>query len=131
MEEGILTAEQQKEAELIREVVDKVVSPRGYKDIRANLEDYETPSKLTRASSADEDEAFIPDITGVLNGRKSYFELALKTDKVRPVVTKWKLLANMAQFKRGKLFLIVPRGHFAFANRILNTYPIQAEIIKL
>ncbi len=129
MEEGILTVEQQKGSELIREVVDKIVSPRGYKDIRANLEDYDTPSKLSRAG--EDDEAFIPDITGVLNGRKSYFELALKTDKVRPVVTKWKLLSNMAKFKNGKLFLIVPRGHFAFTSRLLNKYPIQAEVIKL
>ncbi len=130
MEEGILTVHQEKDSDMIRQVVEEVVSPRGYKDIRANLEDYESPSKLMRRQG-DEEEFFIPDATGVINGRKSYFELALKTDKVRQVVTKWKLLANMAAFKRGKLFLIAPRGHYAFASRLLNKYAIQAEIVRL
>lgn len=130
MEEGILTEHQGKESELIRQVVDEVVTPRGYKEIKANLDDYDTPSRLSRKSS-DGEEAFIPDVTGILNGRKSYFEVAMKTDKIRQVVTKWKLLSNVARFKRGKLVLIVPRGHFAFTNRILNKYPIQADVVKM
>ncbi len=126
MEEGILT--EVKKPTLIKKVIDKVVSPRGYKKIKANVEDFNTPSKLNRERN---DESFIPDITGVRNGRKSYFELALKTDKIRQVVTKWKLLSRMATFKRGKLFLIVPRGHYAFTNRILKKYPIEAKIVRI
>ncbi|MCB0636636.1 MAG: hypothetical protein KDC54_08465 [Lewinella sp.] len=128
MEQGILT--EVKESELVRQMVEEVVSPKGYNDIKANVEDFETPARLTRQRDGEE-ESFIPDATGVLNGRKSYFELALKTDAIRQVVTKWQLMSSVASYKRGKLFLVVPRGHFAFTNRLLNKYPIEAEIIKM
>ena len=117
-----------KKPKLINRVIDKVVSPRGFKKIKANTEDFNTPSKLNRERN---DESFIPDITAVRNGRKSYFELALKTEKIRQVVTKWKLLSQLATFKRGKLFLIIPRGHYAFTKRVLKKYPIEAKLIRL
>lgn len=126
MEDGILT--EVKKPTLIAKVIDKVVSPRGFKQIKANVEDFDTPAKLQRER---DDESYIPDITGVINGRKSYFELSLKTDKIRQVVTKWKLLSRIAGFKRGKLYLIVPRGHYAFTNRVLDKYPIEAKIIRI
>ena len=126
MEEGILTME--KDAAVIQEAIESYVAPRGYKNIRANVENFETPSRLSRGKK---EEAFIPDITGILNGRKSYFELALKTEKIRQVVTKWKLLSKIAAFKRGKFVLLVPSGHFAFTNRLLKKYPIEAKVVKL
>jgi hypothetical protein len=126
MEEATLT--QVKEPALITRIIEKVVKPMGYKKIKANVEDYEIPAKLSQQSGQ---KTFIPDITGRLNGRKSYFELAVKTDKRRQVVTKWKLLANLAKFKGGKLFLIAPRGHYAFAKRLLDDYPIEAKLIKV
>lgn len=130
MDEGILT--DQKDEELIQQLINVLVSPRGYKDIRANLEDYETPAKLTRQNKkTNEDESFIPDVTAVINGRKSYFELAVKSDDVTQVVTKWKLLSDVARYKRGKLFLVTPRGHFAFADRLMKLHMIQAEVVKL
>jgi hypothetical protein len=128
MEQGILT--EAKEAGLIRQMVEEVISPKGYNDVKANVDDFETPAKLTRRKDGEE-EYFIPDATGVLNGRKSYFELAVKTDAVRQVVTKWQLMSSVANFKRGKLFLVVPRGHYAFASRLLGQYPIEAELVKM
>jgi hypothetical protein len=126
MEEGILTED--KKPKLIQKVIDTIVSPRGYKNIKANAEAFDTPARLNRER---DDEAYIPDITGVINGRKSYFELSIKTDKIRQVVTKWKLLSKLATFKRGKLFLVVPPGHYAFTNRVLKKYPIEAKIIRM
>jgi len=126
MENGILT--DVKDEVLVRKLIEEVVLPRGYQDVKANTAGYETPSKLTRPK---EEGAFIPDATGLLNGRKSYFELAQKTDDLQEVITKWKLLSNLASIKNGKLFLVVPHGNLAFTNRILNNYPIQAEVIKM
>jgi len=126
MEEGILT--EVKKPTLIKKVIEEVVNPRGFKKIKANVEDFNTPSRLNRER---DEESFIPDITGVRNGRKSYFELALKTDKKQQVVTKWKLLSRLATFKRGKLFLIVPSGHYAFTSRLLKKYPIEAKVVRL
>ena len=113
---------------IIKVVISKVVTPKGFKMIRANIDNFDAPSKLNRKGDND---YFVPDITGILNGRKSYFEVAMKTDKIRHLVTKWKLLSNMARFKEGKLFLLVPKGHLAFTNKIIKDYAISAEVIKI
>ena len=113
---------------MIRVVIDKVISPKGFKKIRANIDSFESPSKLNRKG---DDQFYVPDITGVLNGRKSYFEVAMKTERIRHLITKWKLLSNMARFKEGKLFLLVPKGHLAFTNKIVRDNQISAEIIKV
>lgn len=130
MEQGILTELQEKDPEMIRDIVENFISRKGYNNIRANLEDFETPAKLTRRVKGEE-ESFIPDATATMNGRKSYFEVSLKTENTRPVVTKWKLLSNLASLKNGKFFLLVPRGHMAFTNRLVTQYTIEAEIVKL
>lgn len=126
MEKGILT--ESKQPSLIRKIVNTIVSPRGFKNIKANLKEYEKPARLNLER---DDEVFIPDITGTLNGRKSYFEIAQKTEKVRPMVTKWQLLSRLATLKRGKFFLVVPNGHYAFTNRLLKKYPIEAKVVRL
>ena len=129
MENGILTDAQQKDAELITLLLDKIVKKKGFENIRANAEGYETPAKIRRGK--DSEEYFIPDVTGEVNGRKSYFELGMKSEDERELVTKWRLLSSLANYKHGKLYLAVPRGHMAFTNRILADYPIQAEVVKL
>lgn len=132
MEQGIITDGQDRDPEMIKKLIEKVVLRKGFDDVKANIDGYETPGKIRRGKDAEE--YYIPDVTGMVNGRKSYFELGLKTDdpKVeRQVVTKWRLLANLAAYKNGKLYLAVPRGHMAFTNRILADYPIQAEIVKI
>lgn len=129
MENGILTEAQQKDPELIDRLLEKVVKKKGFENIYANAEGYETPAKIRR--SKDTEEYFIPDCTGEVNGRKSYFELGMKSDDERLLVTKWRLLSSLASHKHGKLYLAVPRGHMAFTNRILADYPIQAEVVKI
>ncbi len=117
-----------KKAGMIRRAIQKFVKARGFKKIKANIEDFDTPARLERQR---DEESFIPDATGYINGRKSYFELMLKTKRVRPLVTKLKLLSKLAGFRRGKLFLIVPRGHYAFTNRVLKKYPVKAKILRM
>ncbi|MBC6996688.1 hypothetical protein QWY85_02175 [Neolewinella lacunae] len=129
MEHGLLTEAQQKDTELIQLLLDKIVKKKGFENICANVEGYETPAKIRR--SKDSEEYFIPDCTGEVNGRKSYFELGMKSLDERELVTKWRLLASLATHKHGKLYLAVPRGHMAFTTRILADYPIQAEVVKL
>lgn len=125
METGILT--EGKRPELIKEAIEKVVNAKGYEGIKANLEEYDTPSRLHRK----DEEAFIPDITGVKAGRKSYFELAMKTDTVQEAVTKWTLLSSLARLHNGKLYLIVPKGHLTFTQKLVKDYNILATVIRL
>ena len=111
----------------INEVADWV-KKKGYKRIRANNESYETPIEYT---STEKDKTYTPDVTGILRGRKSYFEIALKTDNKQRRITKWKLLSTLAKLKGGKLFLLAPRGHKAFAQRIIKKYNLEAQLVPL
>jgi hypothetical protein len=126
MEDGLFT--EIKHPSLIKTMVQKLVRPKGFEIVKANVEGYEPPARLKRKG---EDEGFIPDATGTINGKKSYFELALKTEKISDLVTKWKLMSNLAQFRGGKLYLVAPKGHVAFTNRLLKDYPIQAKLVKI
>ncbi|MBK7871657.1 MAG: hypothetical protein IPJ74_13760 [Saprospiraceae bacterium] len=124
--EGMLTTE--KDERWLKKIVDKVVRPRGFDDIRANIDGYEAPAKLSRRNN---DDAYVPDVTAVMRGRKSYFELAMKTEYIREMVSKWKLISQLARIKAGKFYLIAPRGHVAFAERLLKKHHISAELIRI
>jgi hypothetical protein len=100
----------------------------GFKEIRANLEGYEKPVSYERAA---DNEKFTPDVTGVNMFNRHYLEVAIKTDPVRPSVSKWKLLSELAGMKGGKLYLMAPRGHVRFARDIIVQHNIQAEVIKI
>lgn len=125
METGILT--EGKSPELILEVIQKIVNRKGYQGIKANVEDYETPSRLQRKG----EEAFIPDITGVKAGKKSYFEIAVKSEDIQETITKWKLLSSLARMQSGALYLISPKGHFAFTQKLIRDHDIPATIVRL
>lgn len=132
MEQGIVTDSQERDPEMIKTLIEKVVTRKGFDEVKANVEGYETPTKIRKGK--DSDQYYIPDVTGEVNGRRSYFELGLKavdSDGERKVITKWRTLSSLAARKNGKLYLAVPRGHMAFTNRILADYPIQAEIVKI
>ena len=98
---------------------------RGFSNIKANFEEYETPGQFNRQ---DEEDAFIPDITGLKTGGKSYIEIATKTGDVSRKISKWKLLSMLAARKGGKLFLLAPRGHKRFATELVKDHNLMAEI---
>lgn len=106
----------------------KWAEKQGFMKIKADCEDYETPSQYT---SVQKDHTFVPDLTGVKMGKKNYVEVATKTDNVRRVVSKWKLLSSLAAIKGGKLFLLAPKGHKAFTERIVDRYQLNARVVYL
>ncbi len=131
MEIGHLTSAQDKSADMILELLTKVVNNKNYETVKANVEGYETPSKITDRKNPEK--FFIPDVAATVNGRKSYFELGLKpsSEQTQDLITKWRLLADLAAFKNGKLYIAVPRGNMAFINRMMADHSIVAEVIKL
>jgi hypothetical protein len=100
----------------------------GFQKIKANYDDYETPTQYTRSKS---DQAFVPDVTGMKKGGKSYIEIANKSDNVRRKVSKWKLLATLAQAKGGELFLLAPRGHKTFTEKVVKRHNLEANVVYL
>lgn len=100
----------------------------GFKSIKANTENYETPSKFTRPN---EEPPVIPDITGIQTTSKCYVEIAQKSEDVQRVISKWKLLSRMAEVKGGKLFLLAPRGHKAFTDKIVEKHSLNARVVSI
>lgn len=103
----------------------------GFEDIRANLpddDDFETPIGYERQQ---DEEAFVPDVTGKTFGDKSYFEVILKTNKTRRLISKLKLISVLASRRGGKLYLMAPRGHYQFAKDLSDDNQLGAELIKL
>ena len=94
---------------------------KGFQNIKANtdIDDLETPSKFTLVGR---DEPVIPDITGVINGRKSYIEIAEKNGNKEEIVSKWKLLYTLAERKGGKLYILALKGHKSFTDKIVLQY---------
>ncbi|SRR5690554_825638 len=106
----------------------EIAKSKGFKDFKASLDDYEAPKSFTKVSS---DKEVLPDFTARRGGKKHYFDIALKTDNIQPLITKWKLLSQLAELKNGKLILFAPRGHKAFAERITRLYKVDAEVEAL
>lgn len=101
---------------------------RGFKKIKANCEDFETPTPYVRKGK---EQTFVPDVTGMLRGKKSYIEIATKWNDVRRKISKWNLLSTLASIKGGKLFLIAPRGHKSFAKEVVKKHKLNAEVIYM
>ncbi|MEM1135140.1 MAG: hypothetical protein AAGI07_04825, partial [Bacteroidota bacterium] len=50
----------------------------------------------------------------------------------KKLIDKWSLLSAFAQFKDGKLFLIVPNGKLSYTQKLLKNYDsIDADIMPL
>jgi len=112
----------------IRRVLNNFTKLKSFEKVRANIDGFDSPARLTQT---DQDISYVPDITGVKHGRKSYFEVAIKSQKVKHIVRKWRLLSELAKIKKGKFYLLVPRGNFAFVQRTLDKFPIEAEVVKM
>ncbi len=102
---------------------------RSISELKANHEDFDPPKSFVNKST---DQSVQADMSFKLNGKTRYFsEIALKTEKVQSLVTKWKLLSMMASMKGGKLFLLAPKGHKMFTEKIVERYNINAIIYSL
>ncbi len=100
----------------------------GFKKLKANHEGYETPTQFTAQG---EDKAFIPDVTGIQMGGKSYVEIVTKTDNINRRVSKWKLLSTLASMKGGSFFLLAPKGHKSSTETIVKKHHLNAKVIYL
>ena len=117
-----------KDQELFEKAIDWVKN-QGYDKIRANAEGFDAPSTFRRDTEGGE--IMAPDITAVKSRRKSYFEIALKDGELEHNVSKWKLISAVATAQNGKLYLLAPHGHKAFATRTAERHDIEAEIVAL
>jgi len=55
----------------------------------------------------------------------------LKTEENDRQVSKYKLLSTMAGMKSGKLYLLAPKGHKAYVDKMVKKYNISADVISI
>lgn len=111
----------------IKTVVNQLES-KGYENIKADIDEYDTPASYTNKSTNTQ---FVPDITATKDGSKYYFEIAMKTDEQTKLAGKWRLLATLAEMKNGMLKIFAPHGQMAFTNRLLKKHNINCEVAAM
>lgn len=107
---------------------------KGFRNIKANTEGFETPRSFMKKNAEEEDDAVIPDITATSFGSKYYFEIVTKPKKnqiKQNLISKWKLLSLLAERKGGKLYLFAPHGNKSFTQNIMDKYNIKAKFVSL
>ncbi|MBR9919429.1 MAG: hypothetical protein GYB31_01225 [Bacteroidetes bacterium] len=105
---------------------------KGFSGIKANYEGFDIPSSFTKLDKNKEEvDQYIPDITGKKLGTKSFVEISLKSDETDRQISKWKLLSSLAAARGGKLFLLAPRGHKAFTEKLVKDYSLPAQVENL
>jgi hypothetical protein len=126
---GEQTSEKKRKT-LLSNVIQKVVKRKGYSEIKSKAEGFDAPTTLRRV---DDSITCTPDISARKNGRKSYFEIAIKPKKdalKERVISKWKLLQQLATMRHGKLYIVAPHGNFAYTKRVCDKHNIDAVIVK-
>jgi hypothetical protein len=100
----------------------------GFSDIKANLEGYPMPSSYGRQQDG---QGFVPDVTGQQFDQRSYFEVVLKTTDSDYLISKLKLLSQLASLHGGQLYLLAPKGHMPFTKSIVDSSRISATVVNL
>ena len=104
------------------------VTIRGFQEIKSTTEGYDQPFQYTMQ---DKSVTFTPDITAKNRDKKHYFEIAQRTDDPTYLASKWKLLATLAEMKKGKFTILVPYGQNKFTEQLVMQHEIEAELVKL
>lgn len=101
---------------------------RGFENIKADVEGYETPKSYIKKEN---DVTITPDIVAERAGIKHYFELSLKSKKPRLLKSKWRFLDVMTRMRNQRFKIITRKGHYKFTNEMLDDLNLQKKLIKL
>lgn len=102
---------------------------RGFEQIKADIEGYETPKSFIKSGS---DVSITPDIVATKEGRKHYFDIGLKSEKPKLLKSKWLFLNTLSNLKSYRFKIITARGHYKFAQDMLNSLNLSnKKLIKI
>ena len=102
---------------------------RGYENIKADIEGYETPKSYAKKGS---DIVITPDIVAEKEGRKHIFDISLKSSKPSLLKSKWLFLNTLSSIKSHRFRLITTRGHYKFTNEMLDAINLDHKnLIKI
>ena len=106
----------------------KYLESQGYKNIRAEIDGYQTPTKYHRVGS---DVHIGPDIEADLGGHKHYFEIGVRPEKPQQLKSKWEFLERVSKSRHYQFKVITRRGHYKFTQDMLDALHIDRNPIKL
>ena len=102
---------------------------RGFENIKADIEGYETPKSYLKKGS---DIAVTPDIVATKEGRKHLFDVSLKSERPNLLKSKWLFLNTLSNLKSYRFKLITTRGHYKFTNDMLDAINLNDKnLIKI
>lgn len=102
---------------------------RGFENIKADIEGYETPKSFAKVGS---DISITPDIVATKEGRKHYFDISLKSEKPKLLKSKWLFLKTLTNLKSHRFKLITKRGHYKFTQDMLEDINLtNKSLIKI
>lgn len=123
----MIQADREENKEIIKESV-SYLEKRGFEQIRANVDGYEAPKSYLKKDS---DVVITPDIVASRAGIKHYFEISLKTEKLRLLKSKWQFLDTITRMRNQRFKIITRRGHYKFTDELLKELNLENNLIKL
>jgi len=123
----MIQADREENKEIIKESV-SYLEKRGFEQIRANVDGYEVPKSYLKKDS---DVVITPDIVASRAGIKHYFEISLKTEKLRLLKSKWQFLDTITRMRNQRFKIITRRGHYKFTDELLKELNLEKNLIKL
>lgn len=121
-----------KQKEDNKEILERSISHleyKGFENIKADMEGYETPKTFKSQRSGIE---VTPDISATKNGKKYFFDISLKSEKPELLKSKWLLLDTFSRLKTGAFKIITTKGHFKFTEQMLEDIQLgQKDFIKI
>lgn len=112
---GMIKTQKEEYHELLEQSIEHLQA-RGFEDIKADMEGYETPKSFIRKSTGS---SVTPDITARKDGQKYLFDLSLKSDAPKTLKSKWVLLDTLSRMRENRFRIITFRGHYKFTQTLL------------
>ena len=123
----MIQVDKEESTETIKESV-AYLEHRGFENIKADIEGYETPKSYNKKGS---DISITPDIVAGRAGVKHYFEVSLKSQQPTLLKSKWRFLDVLSRMRNERFKIITRRGHYKFTNEMLADLNLQKNLIKL
>lgn len=119
--------DKQENTEILMDTV-TYLEKKGFENIKADLEGYESPKSYHKKGS---DVTITPDIVAERAGIKHYFEVSLKSEKPNLLKSKWRFLDVLTRMKNHRFKIVTRRGHYKFTNEMLKDLNLEKDLIKL
>ncbi len=97
---------------------------RGFQNIKADLDGYESPKSFLKKSTGSR---ITPDIVANKNGRKYFFDISLKSDKPQLLKSKWLFLDALSRLRSNRFRIITTRGHYKFTDDMLHDINLSSK----